>query len=73
MDLVLTLPRGRVWAIEVKRSVAPKLERGFYAAVADIAPEKVFVVYGGKERFPLGEKTEAIGLGELARMIQEAP
>ena len=27
MDLVLTLPGGRVWTIEVKRGVAPKWRR----------------------------------------------
>src|SRR5690606_11074807 len=29
IDLVLTLPGREPWAIEIKRSLAPKLERGF--------------------------------------------
>ena len=35
MDLVLALPGGRLWAVEVKRGVAPKLERGCHHAFAD--------------------------------------
>ncbi|MGO9469579.1 MAG: ATP-binding protein, partial [Isosphaeraceae bacterium] len=70
MDLVLALPGGRVWTIEVKRGVAPKLERGFHHAIADLAPDKSFVVYNGQERFPLSEHTDAIGLVDLARALQ---
>ncbi len=70
MDLVLALPGGRVWTIEVKRSVAPKLERGFHHAIADLTPDKSFVVYNGLERFPLSDHTEAIGLVDLARALQ---
>lgn len=28
IDLILKLPGNRLWAIEIKRSTAPKLERG---------------------------------------------
>jgi predicted AAA+ superfamily ATPase len=70
MDLVLALPGGRVWTIEVKRSVAPKLERGFHHAIADLSPAKSFVVYNGQERFPLSGQTEAIGLLDLARALE---
>jgi len=70
IDLVLTLPNRRLWAIEVKRSSAPKLEKGFYSACADLKPHKQFVVYSGTERFSLGQKTEAIGLVALATELQ---
>ena len=70
MDLVLALPGGRLWAIDVKRGVAPKLERGFHHAVADLTPDKSFVVYNGRERFPLSDQTEAISLVDLARELQ---
>ena len=69
MDVVLVLPGGRVWTIEVKRSVAPKLERGFHHALTDLTPDKSFVVYNGQERFPLNNHTEAISLVDLARAL----
>jgi len=65
VDLVLTWPDGREWAIEVKLTLAPRLERGSRSALADIAPERGFVVYPGEERYPLGSDVEAISLPEL--------
>ncbi len=65
VDLVLTWPDGREWAVEVKRTLAPRLERGLRSALADIEPERSFVVYPGNERFPLGDGVEAISLPEL--------
>jgi len=70
VDLVLTLPDGTVWAIEVKRSSAPKAERGFHSACADLDPAKRFLVYPGVERFPLDEFTDAIGVVALANELQ---
>ena len=72
VDLILTLPGGGIWAIEVKRSSAPKLERGFHTTCADLEPKKRFVVYPGTERFPLDEFTDAIGIVELMRELQSA-
>jgi predicted AAA+ superfamily ATPase len=65
VDLVLGWPDGNEWAVEVKRSLAPKVERGLRFALADIEPERSFVVYPGDERYRLGPGIEAIGLAEL--------
>ena len=72
IDLLLTLPGGKLWAIEIKRSSAPSVERGFHLACADLKPNKRFVVYSGSERFPLNADTIVIGLSELGRALQEA-
>ncbi len=65
VDLVLDWPDGRVWAIEIKRTSAPKIERGMRSALKDLKPERSFVVYAGEERFRLAEKVEAIPLATL--------
>ncbi len=65
IDLVLSWRDGREWAIEVKRTLSPKLEPGMRSALADIEPERAFVVYPGSERFALGARVEAISLPEL--------
>ena len=72
VDLLLTLPNGELWAIEVKRSSAPKIERGFHSACADLKPIKRFVVYSGSQRFPLDKTTDAISVVELAETLQRA-
>jgi uncharacterized protein len=69
IDLVLSWRDGRVWAIEIKRSAAPKLERGMRSALEDLQPERSFIVYPGSERYRLGAETEAIGLAELCEEI----
>jgi predicted AAA+ superfamily ATPase len=69
IDLVLAWPGDRLWAVEIKRSLAPKLERGFHAACADLEPERKFVVYPGTERYRMGEDTEAIPLPDLAALL----
>ena len=71
MDLVLDLPGGLRWAIEIKRSSAPKLSKGFHQARADLEPERCFVVYAGGERYPLLAGVEAIGVAELAMQLQQ--
>src|ERR1035441_5962799 len=70
VDLLLTLPGGELLAIEVKRSSAPKIERGFHSACADLNPQKRFYLYPGAERFPLDDRTDAIGVVELAKALQ---
>ncbi len=72
IDLVLRLPGDRLWAIEVKRSSAPKVEKGFHFACDDLGPKKRFVVYPGTERFSLGNRIEAIGLVALATELRSA-
>lgn len=71
IDLLLSLPNEELWAIEVKGSSAPKLERGYHSACADVKPHKRFVVYPGTERFPLDKTTDAIGVIEICEMLQK--
>lgn len=69
IDLLLAHPDGRLWAIEVKRSLAPRPERGFHSACADLSPERRFIVYPGAETYPLAAGIEAIPLPALARQL----
>ncbi len=68
-DLLLTFPNKTIWAIEIKRSLAPKLQKGFYFARDDIQPTASFVVYPGSETYPIGEDITAIGLPALLNLI----
>lgn len=70
IDLLLLWPDGGLWAVEVKRSISPKLGRGFYAACADLNPVKKFVVYPGVERYRIAADIEAISLMALAEQVR---
>jgi len=69
IDLVLELPGDRLWAIEIKRGLAPKGEPGTRVALSDLRPERAFLVYAGDERYPKGEGIEAIGVAAMAREL----
>ena len=70
LDLVLEIPEfQRPIAIEIKRSLTPSLSKGFQNAINDIEPERAFIVYGGEERYPVGESIEVIGLREMAQLL----
>lgn len=69
VDLTLELPGNRLWAIEIKRGIAPRVERGLRVALADLQPERAFIVYGGEERYPAGAGVEVIGLTALAEEL----
>lgn len=71
IDLLLIFPDGRSWAVEVKRSLAPRPERGFHSACADLAPERRFVVYPGDDSYPVGDDIQAVSLPQLARLLME--
>ena len=70
LDLVLYSPDNEVWAIEIKRSLAPKLSRGFYEACKDINATHKWVVYAGIETYPLPDEVKVVGLLEFLKHIQ---
>lgn len=72
IDLLLTLPGGALWAIEVKRSLAPTLERGFYQACADLTPQRRIVIYPGSESYPLREGIEVMPLRSASAVLDQA-
>lgn len=72
IDLLLSWPDDSLWAVEIKRSLGPKVERGFHAACEDLAPARKFVVYPGQERYPIAADIEAIPLTELAALVSAA-
>ena len=62
---------GQPWmAIEIKRSTAPTLSKGFDVACADLNIEQRYVVYPGTDRFAMRYGAQAIGLRELMQVLQ---
>ncbi len=73
IDLVLELPGNQLWAIEIKRTSAPKLDRGIRQALEDLQPDRAFIVYSGRERYPKAENVEAISLSAMAAEVAGLP
>ena len=69
IDLILEFSGKEKWAIEIKRSSAPSLSKGFHIACEDIKADKRYVIYSGKEKFSLGEGITAISLPDLMEKL----
>jgi predicted AAA+ superfamily ATPase len=69
VNLVLELPGGHLWVMEVKRGLAPKVEPGLLRVLEDLQPERAFLLYSGAERYPKGNGIEAIGVREMAQEL----
>jgi uncharacterized protein len=67
IDLVLEGPRGRVLAIEVKRSLSPVLSKGFHHGFGDVAATAGYVVTPAGESFPLAPDVRVVPLRDFVR------
>ncbi len=52
LDLILKLPGGALWAIEVKRTTSPKVTRGFHIAADDLDVAERLLVYAETREVP---------------------
>lgn len=69
IDLVLDIPGHGVWAIDIKRGLSSRPERGFHNACDDVKPARRFSVNAGNERYRLSDEVEAIGLRDMAAQL----
>jgi hypothetical protein len=56
-------------AIEIKRSTAPVLSRGFHLACEVLKPKQIYLLHSGSDVWPYSPKITAITLVELMRKL----
>ncbi len=71
IDLLLELGGGKLWAVEIKKSTAPKLSRGFHLACQDLSPAAKWLVYTGQETYRLKSGITVISLADLMKRLKE--
>jgi predicted AAA+ superfamily ATPase len=71
VDLIIEIA-GDIWAIEIKRSTAPTVSKGFYSACDDLAATRKILVHAGDESFPMAGDIEALSLTEAMSVIEAA-
>ena len=69
IDLILFDSKNKPVAVEMKYSVSPRVDRGFWIACEDLSCKKGFVVYPGAESYPLGKNVLALPLKDLANIF----
>ncbi len=70
IDLLLVWPDGDTWAVEIKRSLAPKVERGFHQACEDVRPARKWVVYPGSESWAITPQISTVSLYDLCGSLR---
>ncbi len=70
IDLILEMGGGETWAVEIKRSTAPSVSRGFRSACQDLQPTRQLVVHGGDESYALRGGVEAVSLEDMCGEVR---
>jgi predicted AAA+ superfamily ATPase len=71
IDLVLEINSKKKFAIEIKRTKAPSLSKGFHLGCQDIKASHKFIVYAGSEQFPISKNVTAIPVDLMMKEIQQ--
>lgn len=69
IDLLFERGGKTEMAIEIKRSTAPNLPRGFNLACEVVKPHAAYLVHGGSDSWPMTDDVTAIGLVDLMRKL----
>ena len=68
LDLLVTRG-GKRYGFEMKLSDAPTVTKSMRIALADLGLAKLFIVYPGKESYPLDAQIEVVSIRELAARL----
>jgi uncharacterized protein len=69
VDLVFERGGTVEMAIEIKRSTAPTLSRGFTLATEVLSPRHAYLLHGGSGTWPMSKGVTAMGLVDLMRTL----
>jgi len=69
VDLVLEGPRRQVIAVEVKRTLTPKVSKGFRLGCEEVRATSRFYAIPVGEPHPIGHDTEAVALPDLVARL----
>jgi predicted AAA+ superfamily ATPase len=70
IDLILIESHENPIAVEIKYSSAPKVSRGFWNAYEDTNCKKGYVVYPGKDSYPLGQDVVTLPITNIEEIIR---
>lgn len=70
IDLILRLPDQQLWAIEVKRTTAPKVTRGFHIATDELDVSERLLVYAGDREVPGQAGVRAMPLASAIEQLR---
>lgn len=69
VDLVLEFRNGQTWVIEIKRSSAPTVSKGFYTAASDLTASRKLLVAPVEQSYPMKDGVEVMSPLKAAHLI----
>ena len=70
IDLVLFPPGGnKAILIEIKYSLTPRPKRGFWNVLEDISYQTAYIIYPGKEKYPIKKDVFVLPLSEINQIF----
>lgn len=70
-DLVLSFRNGATWVVEIKRSSAPTVSKGFHLAATDVGATRKLLVAPVATAYPMRDGIEVMAPLAAARLIAE--
>jgi uncharacterized protein len=69
LDLLI-FARGKRWGFEFKYQDAPDMTKSLHLALADLQPERVWIVYPGSKTYPVHDRVEVVHLSKALEHAQ---
>lgn len=70
IDLVLRVPGGAIWAIEIKRTTTPRVTRGFHIAAEELGAAERILVYADPRAVPGQGGVTAMPLAQAVAQLR---
>lgn len=70
VDMLFFDRQNKPVAVEIKYSLSPSVSRGFWSAYKDLSCQRGFVIYPGKEKYPLDKNVSALPLTMLDALLE---
>lgn len=68
-DLVLSMRRGETWVVEIKRSSAPTVSRGFHQAATDVRATRKLLIAPVDRSYPMRDGIEVMSPHAAASLL----
>jgi predicted AAA+ superfamily ATPase len=69
VDLVIEQPDGEITAVEIKRTLSPKLTPGLIESMETLRADRGFIIIPEGDSYPLSKTVTAVGLAEYLQSI----
>jgi len=70
IDLIVFPPQAGPVALEIKYTASPKLPRGYHIGFNDLGCQQGFVIYPGKEVYPIAKNISALPMASAGRLTE---